>query len=390
MASNAAVLGGLRLWTRYGLRFLNLGNCLFVSRWEDVTDVLRRDGDFIIAPVNRQPIDDVAGHFMLGMDRSPQLFHQRQAEYTALRAIDMTAVDQVLQAQTVALLASAVPGGRIDAVEGYARPIAARIAACMTGVSSPGDAALAATARLIFDAAFLNLFNDPVIQARGRAAGDTLRGWILAEQRGRAGKPHAADLLGQLMAQIPPPPPGPKRPYLTQAQKELQRDIPALIAGNIVGLIDQIVMAVTYIIGEILSNAALHANVMADIDHPRRLAGWCLEAWRCAPNAPALRRVAVEGATIAGRPVKAGKCVLVLTSAAMQDGRVFTEPQRLKPDRDPAQYLHFGYGIHACAGRNIAGTIIPSMVAAVMRCHPRGCGRLIKDGQFPKRLIVNF
>jgi hypothetical protein len=48
-----------------------------VARHADVVEVLHRDLDFRIAPVNEVRIDEVNGPFVLGMDRGATLVHAR-------------------------------------------------------------------------------------------------------------------------------------------------------------------------------------------------------------------------------------------------------------------------------------------------------------------------
>ena len=79
------LLAGLavRLSRRNG-RPLSFGNRVIAVRHTDVTEVLRRDLDFLIAPVNATRIEGVMGPFILGMDGGPTLHAQREALYGAL------------------------------------------------------------------------------------------------------------------------------------------------------------------------------------------------------------------------------------------------------------------------------------------------------------------
>jgi cytochrome P450 len=63
-------------------------------------------------------------------------------------------------------------------------------------------------------------------------------------------------------------------------------------------------------------------------------------------------------------------------------------------DRE-VEYLHFGYGMHSCFGRAINGVQIPELVATLLRLPnlrraPGRDGRVIMDGPFPERLILEF
>ena len=72
----------------------------------------------------------------------------------------------------------------------------------------------------------------------------------------------------------------------------------------------------------------------------------------------------------------------------MQDPSVFAEPRRLRPDRDPAIYLHFGGGLHPCAGRAVNRFQIPSLVGGLLKRDIGRIGRITWAGGFPHRLEV--
>src|SRR5436190_1343726 len=133
------LLWGARLLARFTPR-LAFGNFFLVTSWRDNCEVLERDNEFRIAPVNKERIEAVSGPFILGMDRSPALFAQRESIYRALRNADPTPARLVLQDEPDRLLASAAARhGRIDVVNGYARLVAARTAVAVFGISGPTE-----------------------------------------------------------------------------------------------------------------------------------------------------------------------------------------------------------------------------------------------------------
>jgi len=131
-----------RLAVRFGPRTLSFGELLVVLRWEDVREVLHRDQDFLIAPINAERITAVSGPFILGMDRSPELFRQRSCVYSAMRDADPKLVEDALKAGIEDCLSVARQnGGRLDVVNGYARLIAGRTACAFFGVKGPDEPA---------------------------------------------------------------------------------------------------------------------------------------------------------------------------------------------------------------------------------------------------------
>lgn len=370
---------GARFAARYLPPTLSFRNYKVVFRWADVADVLARDGDFRIAPVNQKRIEGVMGPFILGMDRSKELFAQRIAVYDAMKSADVAPIRRVLETEPSALLAAAAArDGQIDVVGGYARKVAGHVATALFGISGPSEGDLLRVVRAVFHETFLNLGDDEKIRATGRAAGDELETWIAAEREARlASGKLGNDVLGRLLE-------------LELAKTLTGAEVGHVLAGLLVGSIDTTATAVSNIVVEILSDWALAENIRRDLDDRRRLYGWCWEALRRRPHNPVLFREAVEGATIGGETVPAGTRVVAFTLAAMQDERVFDRPETLNPDRPPHLYMHFGRGMHQCAGRDVNALQIPALIAALMRFNPSGRVKVKNAGPFPDQFFVRI
>ena len=69
---------------------LRFGSNVIAVRHDDVSAVLARDLDFLIAPINAARIEAVNGPFVLGMDRGASLAKEREALYSALGQVDRT------------------------------------------------------------------------------------------------------------------------------------------------------------------------------------------------------------------------------------------------------------------------------------------------------------
>jgi len=82
--------------------------------------------------------------------------------------------------------------------------------------------------------------------------------------------------------------------------------------------------------------------------------------------------------------------MIAFTQGAMLDRDVFPDPNRMLPDRPRDGYLHFGAGLHPCAGRGLNAIQIPLLVSAlVARGVIRG-GKMKWAGPFPDRLPVRL
>jgi len=101
-------------------------------------------------------------------------------------------------------------------------------------------------------------------------------------------------------------------------------------------------------------------------------------------------RQAGKCAALPGKPVQEGTQVVLLTVAAMHDPAAFDRPNELIPDRPLDRYLHFGYGLHQCAGRNFNAIQIPHLVRELVRRDVSGAAKVRTQGPFPDELIVSL
>ena len=88
-ALGARIGAKIAVWLGDPIRF---GETVIVARHANVLQVLHRDLDFLIAPINEQRIDEVNGPFVLGMDRSTKLVSERGALYQALAKVDLAPI----------------------------------------------------------------------------------------------------------------------------------------------------------------------------------------------------------------------------------------------------------------------------------------------------------
>src|SRR5260370_1128123 len=156
---------------------IRFGSKVIVARHAHVSELLARDLEFRIAPVNGARIEAVNGPFVLGMDRCATLAHERRALYQALALVDLGPIRGSVAQQASARLAQAA-GNEIDVVGGYARPIAAHTARAVFGVAGPDEQTFMDVARAIFAHIFLNLSGDKAIEGRALRAAALMRDWL--------------------------------------------------------------------------------------------------------------------------------------------------------------------------------------------------------------------
>src|SRR5829696_6215646 len=88
--------------------------------------------------------------------------------------------------------------------------------------------------------------------------------------------------------------------------------------------------------------------------------------------------------------IKANDQIFVWSQAAMLDRSAFPNPQELRPDRPAAAYLHFGGGLHPCAGRVVNAFQIPLLVGALVRRGIKSVGSVEWAGPYPDHVAVEF
>ena len=368
---------------------LTLGRRVIVSRHADVVDVLRRDGDFTVAEVNSPSMMRWNGAFILGMDRGATYDREASALHRAAPASEVSRIEQLVVETAGELVRSARPSGRLDVVNGLARVAAVRTVATYHGVPGPDETTMMRWMRAMFDAVFLD--SSPRANRAAELTVAGLRPYLLdliATRRAQleAGEQVPDDVLTRLVAM------GAEEPWLDDDA------VRRCINGVIVGAVDTTSKAVTQVVDELLRRPmALDGARQAALDgNLDRVRSYAWEALRFLPHAPLLQRSS-RGARVGNRPkpVPTGKVVLVSVLSAMFDPAAFPHPRGFRPDRPEEGYLHFGHGMHTCFGLAVNRVQIPALVAAVvalpgLRRAPGREGRLLFDGPFPDRLVVEF
>jgi cytochrome P450 len=78
-------------------------------------------------------------------------------------------------------------------------------------------------------------------------------------------------------------------------------------------------------------------------------------------------RTATSDVELHGVTIRSGEKVAALLGAANRDPRVFAEPDRFDPHRDPNPHLAFGAGIHFCLGAPLARMELQISVRALLQ-----------------------
>ena len=352
---------------------LRLGTKVIVARHCDVKEVLSRDLEFRIGPVNAERIDAVNGPFILGLDRGVKLVEERRALYKALSQVRLEPIREAIIDEAVTRIK--VAGVKIDVVDGYARRIAAHTARSLYGIAGSDEQTFVDVSRAIFHHIFLNLNGDKEVEARALRAAPLMRKWFIDEiRRRRISEDFGADMMGALLRDGALDDDGVRR----------------TLGGMLVGSIDTTASSVAKIIAVIGRDRELGSRVAADVDDEERLAGWCWEALRRWPHNPIVLRQAIARTQLGEVNIEQGDQIIVWTQAAMLDPSAFPSPHELRPDRSRGAYLHFGAGLHPCAGRAVNDFQIPLLVAALVRRGIKSVSNVQWAGPFPNHLPLQL
>ena len=179
-----------------------------------------------------------------------------------------------------------------------------------------------------------------------------------------------------------------------------KRAIRAILIGMIVGFVPTNTMAGGHILEMLLSKRSMReaARTAADAGDDDRLRHCLFEALRYMPINLGPFRICSRDYTVAADTRRAATLrkdtkVLAMTSSAMFDSRHVLRPFRYDPSRPASNHVHFGFGLHWCAGAMIARAQITQTFKALLRLRaveraPGRRGKLALWGLFPDHLYI--
>ena len=111
----------------------------------------------------------------------------------------------------------------------------------------------------------------------------------------------------------------------------------------------------------------LRAAVVRD---PNQLPAVIEECLRLESPVQGLSRVATRDTEVRGQKLAAGERLHMLFASANRDERVFPDPDRLDPSRNPNPHFAFGLGIHFCLGASLARMELRVALEALLTRYP--------------------
>ena len=285
-----------------------------------------------------------------------------------------------IEKRTDELLTAAADRGRLELVSDLAYPLPVAVISEMLGVPHEDHETFAHwSAVLAKGLDSLMSEPDPAEQAEQMRASDEFRAYFHELAEKRRAQPRD-DLMSALVA-------------AEESGDRLSMDELAstalllLIAGHetTVSLIGNAMLALLRVPG--LLDRVRESPDLAD--------GIVEEVLRLDPPVQLTMRTALEDVDLPGGTVKAGGSVILLIAAANRDASALADPLAFDPDRDDAQHLSFGGGIHFCLGAPLArleGRIVVAELARRL-VNPRLDELTYRENRVlrgPSRLVVGY
>ncbi|GAA2727070.1 cytochrome P450 [Actinocorallia aurantiaca] len=367
-----------------------------VTRFPDVMEVLSHEKMFSVRLYASRMDPVVDGPFMLSRDDTPVNWREKGIMQAVLRPEDLPDVREAAGRIADESLDRSAPSGRIDVVSGLGRYVPIRLCGEYFGFPGPDLETMYRWSRATQFDMFKNLQNDPVVHEESVCAGKEMMSYLrglledkrAAMERSKGDPPQ--DVFGRLIR--------------TSLPAELGFDdhrILANVAGLLIGAGETASQAIVQVLEQILSRPDVRARAAEAAAGPdlAEFDRYVWEALRFNPINPLVFRYCEQDYELAaGTPratlIPAGAIVFACTASAMFDEHRFPDGNRFRTDRPEPTGLHFGFGHHACLGRQVAGVMVPEVVRRVLLrpgtslLSPPDGNVDFQGGPFPERFTI--
>lgn len=268
-----------------------------------------------------------------GMDPPEHTAHRRINEryFTPARIAALEPAVRDIAAELVA----ALPRGSVEVMGHLAQPFALRVQSAFMGWPERLHEPLRAWVARNHAA---TLARDP---DRLAAVAVEFDGYIRdqLDERRRAGAGAPADVTSELLGEQ------------VDGRPLSEAEIVSVVRNWTVGELGTIAASVGIVVHALATRPDVQAAFRSD---PAGISAGVDELLRIHPPLIANRRVATRPVEVGGCPVSAGERVTVLWASVDRDEAVFGDPDEFAPDRNAADNLLYGTGIHACPGAPLA------------------------------------
>ena len=381
---------------------------VIVTRYEDVRLVLERDDVFRVDGYDER-MRATSGAFFLGMDPGAQ-YDKEQRLVAAALGREIEPLRELVAGLSRALVDKANDRSRtIDAVSELAHAVQGAVLDRFFGIRDTRDERLIpwleTTSHFVFHVWAGGPYRTAAVEAGRDMAAHVRRVVRRRIEDLLHGAAPRDDVLGRLLAAIRATSGDLKLPT---SEDLAVRTMAGLIAVSTVPTIGLFLAALDFLLGLSADERAAMKKA-AHLEDDATVKRFLFEAARFCAYPPALYRHALQPYVFhAGSKHEAkaarGAWVVTLPLMANYDAHIFPNPETFnpmreqRPDRGP---LLFGWAQHRCLGAHMAELIMVEMAkplfAKGMSRAPgrdgtlqKGDASLIPDGNFPRRLVVQF
>jgi cytochrome P450 len=356
-----AFIPNLALSTKVVTAYDNDGTVL-VTRFDDVKDVLARDGEFEVVYGPRMEKITAGANFFLGMQDTPTYTRDTSNMRLAMRREDVASVIKPYADTQSARLVAAC-NGRIDVPQDLTPRVPSGIVGNYFGVPGPSEVELIDWTTLMFWYLFIDLDADAALDAKAMDAAAKCRAYLDGAIAARKASPTSDDdvlnrCLNLQRAGLP-------------GMEDI--DIRNNLIGLMIGCVPTLSKAAVQALDQLLDrpDALTGAQAAARAGNDALVAQYCFEALRFNPVNPLIyRRAAVDTQVAANRfrrvKVKKGAMVMAVNLSAMFDPLKLDSPTRFRAGRPWDNYILWGDGLHICFGAHINQVVIPAMLKPLL------------------------
>ena len=362
----------------------------FVTRFDDVQEVLARDDIFLVTYGDKMREITAGGRFFLGMQNSPE--YLRDVSNMRLMAARED-IPNLVKPLVVDLSESIVAksGGRIDIVSELTQIVPTRLVATYFGTPTSNESELIRWATQMFQYLFVPN-NPPEFVAETLESAASAREWLDQTIADRKQQPLTTnDVLGRCLNMQQAGMPG-------FTDIEIRNNL----IGLIVGAIPTTSKAATQVLDQLLNRPKqLQGARAAALAHDESLSvRYLWEALRFNPIGSGIFRLCsadylLAKGTARETLIPSGTTVVAGIQSAMFDATVLNHPNEFRIDRPDYHSMNFGYGLHKCFGQYINQVQIPAIANALLRQknlrRANGAAGLMQmAGIFPTSMTLEF
>ncbi|MGA4846595.1 cytochrome P450 [Streptomyces sp. G5(2025)] len=290
----------------------------------------------------------------------PQQNRIRSLFMTALRAQDLTGIEDRARRLVRERLDHLTGGGPFDVVAEIAVPLSVAVVADLLGVEPPPYGEFAAVSDAIMRSMDGGL--NPSLVEPGRVArqqlSDLVDSWFAASPR--------PGLLARVRQAAAPGSDALTRLYVKNTARVMFQGGYSTLAAAA---------------GNAVHTLLTHPGALGRMRDETLLAAGVDELVRFDGPVQGTTRTAVRTCRIGGIDITPGQKVVALFAAANRDPAAFPQADELVLDRAPNRHLGYGWGPHSCIGTAVAQAGLRALVAA-LNGHP---ARLVAAGEGVRR-----